>query len=801
MRFGNIQVSMDQIFIQIRLPLIQSHSGNNTSGLAIHPDSTRFATTSDDKLLRIWNISENKVIKSTPIEMKSRACCYSPDGSLIAVGFGSPVRELTKTYDGKWIILNDTDFSILYETRDSKKHITEMKWSKNGKTIAVGSWDSNIYIYDIDFENKSGIKVTLSSTIEQHNSYISHLDFSADYQFLQSNCGAYELCFFEVDTGLYIPGASRLKDVKWETQTCVLGWPVQGMWPPQNDGTDITSLDCTMESRFNNPIIAAGDSYGIVKLSRYPCTSQGANTKRYKAHHGAISKVRWTPCGSHLITIGELDQSVMIWKNVEDEILVMEQSFASQPERIPDYNEVTKSITSNDYIKDSTSIENSGDLTNKLSRPWVASLVAPSEQPALKPELPTETLELGHAHGFQSESGQNSLFYNSHGNLIFTTSNICVLQNRYKNEQMFYMGHTHQISAVASSPSKRFIASGEYSARPKVQIWDAQNCVRVNVLKEFHRKRIISISFSSDSSSLLTVGAENEHLVCIWKTFNGEWADAVLHTWATSGAEVVTFASFTTAATAATAATKYFLLVTGGFDQIKFWRLNEIDLISSKGHFGSVGKVQPMLCGIGFQDRFVTGTPSGHLYVWTGKKLEKIIKAYDENVTALHTSNDFFVSGSADGCITIWSVRFEQLNTFHLSDANIESMCVGIRSLDILMNSNQTEIMKVLVGTRGSEIYEISINTGDMILLHEGHFSGECWGLSMHPKNPDIFATCGDDQTLRIWSVSLRRLLRKIKTGCPVRSIQWSNDGDDLLVGCGNGIRDGEGRKDGVVRI
>lgn len=34
-----------------------------------------------------------------------------------------------------------------------------------------------------------------------HSSYITHLDFSADGRLLQSCCGAYELLYFETDTG------------------------------------------------------------------------------------------------------------------------------------------------------------------------------------------------------------------------------------------------------------------------------------------------------------------------------------------------------------------------------------------------------------------------------------------------------------------------------------------------------------------------------------------------------------------------------------------------------------------------
>ena len=37
--------------------------------------------------------------------------------------------------------------------------------------------------------------------LAKHSSYITHLDFSADSRFLQSNCGAYELLFADVSTG------------------------------------------------------------------------------------------------------------------------------------------------------------------------------------------------------------------------------------------------------------------------------------------------------------------------------------------------------------------------------------------------------------------------------------------------------------------------------------------------------------------------------------------------------------------------------------------------------------------------
>ena len=111
------------------------------------------------------------------------------------------------------------------------------------------------------------------------------------------------------------------------------------------------------------------------------------------------------------------------------------------------------------------------------------------------------------------------------------------------------------------------------------------------------------------------------------------------------------------------------------------------------------------------------------------------------------------------------------------------------------MSPDNAFISRILVTTAGSEVYEIAAKSGNITLLHEAHFegrnplrlraatvlkllylfcmyfvsifppAGELWGLATHPTDPDVFATCGDDKTIRIWSILARRLLRKAIIG------------------------------------
>lgn len=57
----------------------------------------------------------------------------------------------------------------------------------------MGSHDNTVYIYtfpDMKLKNKP---------LRKHASYITHVDFSQDGNYLHSNCGGYELLFWDVN--------------------------------------------------------------------------------------------------------------------------------------------------------------------------------------------------------------------------------------------------------------------------------------------------------------------------------------------------------------------------------------------------------------------------------------------------------------------------------------------------------------------------------------------------------------------------------------------------------------------------
>ncbi|KAJ8599148.1 hypothetical protein CTAYLR_008287 [Chrysophaeum taylorii] len=797
--------------------VVQGHYGGELWGMSAHPSLPQYATVGDDKMLRIWSILERRQVRSHRLEMMSRACAYSPDGKHLAVGYGSPIKSKSKQFDGKFVVLDLDNFSVLHETRDSQKWITEIKYAPSGELLAVGSWDARIYVYVFD----SGI-LKLQNMITQHNSCIRHLDFAqstGNIQYLQSNCAADELCFFEADTGMYIPAASRLKDVKWATLTCPRTWAAQGAWPAQNDGTEVTAVDCAFKSR-RKPALAAGDSFGRLRLYRYPCTSSLAKCKEYRAHAANITKVRWAGADSHLVTCSATDRCIFQWAHVVDDLAAERE--AENMNKAAATTEVTNTqdkqqqptVAEHAIAKNIDGLSGGGDdddddeVTNKVvnnnNASWLLSAVPPSDAPKPALEPPDLRIRLAWVHGCQTETTRSAIAYNNDGEIIYPVSKLAVVYSPTSHTQRYYHGHDHTVSAIAVSSDGRFAASGEVAARPAVHVWDSRAARAAVKFFPYHRARVRALAFApACGQRLASLGADNDSSLALWFSPSGEWHDAYLQAAVASGHRVVRFACFATPPAPNNGdeqSSSYFELATGGDAHVYFWTRSGSSLAATEPLWASADPDVQMLCAAAVSERCVTGTTRGHLYVWKGRTCEKVIRAHDHAVESIHATEACVATGASDGLVKLWSPQLKHVKTFDISEASIPPLELSVRS--VRLGLARGKVAKILVATASSELYEIAKESGSVTLLAEGHFRDELWAAAAHPSDDDVFATAGDDQTLRVWSVGLRRLLRKAKLDGPVRALEWSPpDGKRLLVGMGGTVSGARHPKDGVFLV
>ena len=814
--------------------LLQGHGGEELWGLSVNPLKDQFCSVGEDAFLRIWDLISHNCVVSIQLEMAARCCCYSPDGTRIAVGFGSPHQTTNKQYDGKWVVLDSEDFQVIHEARDSTAWLSEAKYAPNSELLAFGSSNGKILVYSV-LENYS-----LSATISQHNARITSIDFSDDSRWMQSSCAAFELCYFEADTGMFLPAASRLKDTVWSTQHCPLGWSVQGIWPPQSDGTECTACESNLFRTGDGSIIVSGDSYGSVSLYRSPCVSAFAVGKKYRVSSNPVTRIRFCAGDATLLSLSAADKVIVQWSHKRDrgqdvawDVVARRGALvAISGEDDEDVARLVSLVTGGPDNESSERTLTDILATNNVSKPWLAAMVPPSKLGGIliDPTPPTEKIEKYHVFGLECLLSRGSVRFNSDGDFVFSSSKYVIVFNKKKNSQIIYHGHSLRnvqvvdsllglsattspdgipinksdaiVCCVSTSSDGKLVASATQCNRPNIHIWDANSCVTLCVLQLVHRRGVVSMQFSPDRKRFVSVGSDQDHSIALWESPSANWSDGRLLACSKGDTLPVMFACFYSTPEAP----QEYLLVSGGKYHVKFWNVDGRCLNSSYPEHDSKEKLGTLLCGTTCYGNFLAGSSTGGIFVWKGRKLLRTVRAHETPVTCLWSESSVGVlSAGKDGVIKVWTSAVKHVKSFALSDADVPPISNNIRSLDSVIlvekipkGPSKRSIKRVLVSTDSGEIYEISGKSGSITLVHEAHYTGQLYGLCVHPLDSDLFATCGDDQTVRVWSISQRRLVRKAVLDCTARSIGWSCDGRNLLIGMGGSADNKRQKKDGA---
>ena len=726
--------------------------------LAVHPTETRFIPVGNSKTLFLWNISDVAPTKMIELEMASLCCSFSPCGTMIAVGFGS-LNPNPSCLDGKWIIMiEDDDFNVAFEARDSVKPVSEIKWSHNGELIAICTWDANIYIYTL--QEDSICRFQLLHVLRKHNAVITDVDFRLDGLYLRSNCSAHELYYWDLKKGTSIKSHSCIRKTQWHTQNCSLSWASQGVWPRENDGTNILSIDLNTRGNIGDRVLATADNYGRVKLYRFPCLSHHYPYKVYKGHCGTIFKVRWIGTGSHLVTLGQYDKTIFVYRHdVDDEAIMdthLQEGCNTKHERADMFPK--PSVIS---IKEALSNPLFG-VTN-TSKPWLSQIVEPSIPMSIgvSIEEPKAYLDLCHIFGMNS-SFSEIVATTSVGDVIFPCAFDCIILQKSSRRQLFYREHTSNISCLCLAPNGFIMATGEHALEPNIMIWDVNTCTTISSISKYHWTGISCVQFSPDSKSLVSVGNEYDHSMILWQSPSGNWNDWYLQARVRCGIESIFFAKFLGMSTA-------YNIVTGGRKHMKFWKIDGPHLHASQALYQDKGHLCDMLCGCKFKHMFVTGTGNGHIYAWSDRSLTKVLQITSRPITSLFSSGDFLWVGSK-GIVMLLSTSLENLRSYHIGDE--------IHSVNSIISSNNPSPLEhLIIANNGGEVYELSAASGGYVLLHESHNEGELWGLSIHPLQEDLFATCGNDGVLRIWDITQLASNRKLRASHEMRCVAWTNDG------------------------
>jgi WD40 repeat protein len=298
--------------------LMESHSDGELWGVCVVPNSTIVITVADDNKLKVWDSAARKCIATKILEpipgpprkpgagasslspfppnQQARAVCINSSNGHIAIGHN----------DGRLTVLEGISNldSKVHGSNEAIEWIEAMSYSPDGRKLAVGSHDNYIYIYDVNDGYRMKHRLT------GHSSFIIALDWSVDGTAIHSNCGAYELLFFDVNSGKQLKdGATRFRDEPWATWTAKLGWHVQGIYRGVIDLTHVNTVDRSRDANF----IAVGNDWGLVEIFNNP-NGNGAKSRAFKGHSEHVTRVVWGNGDRYLFSGGGYDQSLMQWK-------------------------------------------------------------------------------------------------------------------------------------------------------------------------------------------------------------------------------------------------------------------------------------------------------------------------------------------------------------------------------------------------------------------------------------------------------------------------------------------------------
>ena len=390
-----------------------------------------FCTVGNDAVVRMWSLRERRQLTEAVLPSAGISCAFSKNGELLVVGTangGVLIYGVRSNYPpgldlryqdvpsklaqkeivqqggdaaGGWPAPNPQNTKTIATSPTSPLSkspqqptrfdsgssslivrlphaMTAVRFSPNGLHLVAASRDHHLYLYK-EHEDPNALPGSFCQigVFKGHWSAVTQVDWSSDSSTIMSNGADREILYWNPTTMKQDCATMAKRDMKWDTWTCVLGWPMQGAWNNKtgtglvHDGIDKSArlfMDGNLRknSHWLNQIRAGQHGFGsnggeanyfqhnnsngnkgigASKQKRLAVDTmnllgvarsnggkllatgdvqhqvsmfrypavQGAKSKRYRGHGSMVKCVRFAQDDQFLLSAGGLDNSIFLW--------------------------------------------------------------------------------------------------------------------------------------------------------------------------------------------------------------------------------------------------------------------------------------------------------------------------------------------------------------------------------------------------------------------------------------------------------------------------------------------------------
>jgi microtubule-associated protein-like 6 len=107
------------------------------------------------------------------------------------------------------------------------------------------------------------------------------------------------------------------------------------------------------------------------------------------------------------------------------------------------------------------------------------------------------------------------------GSVAYHAAGLGIVYDPSEHAQRFFNLHVDDVTAIAFSPDRRTIATGELGPKPTIYIWDAITMTVKYELKGKLTKGIQNLAFSPSGKMLAGVAMDDNHSVAVYNAESG----------------------------------------------------------------------------------------------------------------------------------------------------------------------------------------------------------------------------------------------------------------------------------------